>query len=109
LTNALARGQLALNVVDREVALAQRHHQLADRIAGGCGVRAGEGAEEGRALLEVVAELVTEDAEGAGGIAEPPSRLGGRELLDEVGAEGFVLAMQRAFGGEEEGGGPGFR
>jgi hypothetical protein len=36
-------------------------------------------------------------------------RLGGRELLDEVGAEGFVLAMERLFGGEEEGGGLGFR
>jgi len=29
-----ARGQFALNVVDREVALAQSHHLFADRIAG---------------------------------------------------------------------------
>jgi hypothetical protein len=56
-----------------------------------------------------VAKLVAQDAEGAGGIAETESRLGGREFLDEVGAEGFVLAMQRPFGGEKEGGGLGFR
>jgi hypothetical protein len=43
---AIARGQFVLNVVDREVPLAQGHHQFADRIAGGCGARTGEGAEE---------------------------------------------------------------
>jgi hypothetical protein len=32
-----ARGQFALNVVDREVALAQSHHLFADRIAGRSG------------------------------------------------------------------------
>ncbi len=69
---------------------------------------AGEGAEEGRALLGIVAELMTQDAEGAGRITEVPSRFDGRESFDEVGAEGFVLAMQRLFGGEEEGSGLGF-
>jgi hypothetical protein len=43
----LARGQFALNVVDREVALAQSHHLSADRIAGRSGVRTREGEEEG--------------------------------------------------------------
>jgi hypothetical protein len=105
----LPRGQFALDVVDREVALAQGHHPLADRIAGGRRVRTGEGAEEGGAFLGVVAELVAEDAEGAGRIAEAPRRLGGRELFDEVGAEGLVLAMQRPLGREEEGDGQGFR
>ena len=52
---------------------------------------------------------MAKDAEGAGGIAEPPSRLGGRELFDEVGAEGFILAMERPFGREEEGDGLRFR
>jgi hypothetical protein len=98
-----------LNVIDREVPFAHGHHQFADRIAGRCGVRAGQAAEEGRALLRVVAELMAQDAEGAGGIAEPPRRLGGRQLFDEVGAEGFVLAMERRFGGDEEGGSLGFR
>jgi len=98
-----------LNVVDRKVSFAQSHHQLADWIAGGCRVRAGEGAEKGRALLRVVAELMAEDAEGAGRVAEAPSRFDGRELLNEVGAEGFVLAMERLLGGKEEGGGLGFR
>jgi hypothetical protein len=72
-------------------------------------VSAGEGAEEGGALLRIVAELMTQDAEGAGRIAEAQGGFRRRELVDEVGAEGFVLAVQRLFGGKEEGGGLGFR
>jgi hypothetical protein len=47
---------------------------------------------------------MAQDAEGAGGIAEPPRRLGGRQLFDEVGAEGFVLAVGRVLGLEEDAG-----
>jgi hypothetical protein len=54
-------------------------------------------------------ELMTQDAERAGGITEAPSRFGGRESLDEVGAKGFVPAMERLLGREEESGGLGFR
>ncbi|MCP5112534.1 MAG: hypothetical protein GY953_17040 [bacterium] len=52
---------------------------------------------------------MTQDAEGAGGISEAASGFDGRELLDEVGTEGFVLAMQGIFRGKEEGGGLRFR
>jgi len=52
---------------------------------------------------------MTEDTETAWGVAEAPGRFGGRELLDELGAEGFELAMEGLFGGKEEGGGLGFR
>jgi hypothetical protein len=45
----------------------------------------------------------------AGRIIEAPDRLGAREPLDEVAAEGFLPAMQRPFGGEEKGGGLNFR
>jgi hypothetical protein len=56
-----------------------------------------------------MAELVAEHAETAGGITGASRRLDGRTLFDEVGTEGFVLAMKRPFGGEGEGGGLGFR
>jgi len=69
----------------------------------------GREREKGRALFRVVAELMTEDAEGAGRIVEAARRFGGRELLDEVGAEGFVLAMERLFGERKKAGGLGFR
>ena len=43
-------------------------------------------------------ELVTQDAERAWGVAEAGGGLLGGELLDEIGAEGFVLAVERALG-----------
>ena len=96
-------GQLASDVVDGEVPLAHGDDQVADAIAGGCGVRplAG-GREEGGPLGGVVAELMTEDAEGPRCVAEAASDLVGGELLDEVGAEGLVLSLERRFGGQEE-------
>ena len=54
-----------------------------------------------------MAELVAEDAEPAGGITEALGGLGRRELFDEVGAQGLVLALEGLLGGEEEGGGLG--
>jgi hypothetical protein len=50
-----------------------------------------------------MAELVAEDTESARGIAEAASDLVGGEVISEEGAEGFVLAMEGALGGEEEG------
>jgi hypothetical protein len=52
--------------------------------------------------LGIVAELMAEDAEGAGGVAEAASDVGGGLLIDEVSTEGFVLALQGELGGEEE-------
>ena len=49
-----------------------------------------------------MAELVAEDAEGPRGVAEAASDLVGGESLDEVGAEGLVLSLERRFGGQEE-------
>ncbi|MBM3749024.1 MAG: hypothetical protein FJW34_24925 [Acidobacteria bacterium] len=102
-------GEFLLNVVDREVALTQSDDQFPDRVAGGGSVGTGLGLEEGRAFGGVVAELMTQDTETAWGVAEATGRFGGREMLNEVGAESFVLAMERLFGGEEEGGGLGLR
>ena len=59
-------------------------------------------AEERGAFLRVVAELITQDAEGAWGIAEAAGDVGGGLFLDEVSTEGFVLALHGELRGEEE-------
>jgi hypothetical protein len=50
----------------------------------------------------VVAELIAEDAEGVGGVSEAAGDLGSGQFLDEEGAQGLVLTMERRFGAEEE-------
>jgi len=66
-------------------------------------VRSGLGMlEERRALMGVVAELVAENAERVGGVAEAAGDFGSGQFLDEEGAQGFVLAMKRRLGAEKE-------
>jgi hypothetical protein len=45
---------------------------------------------------------MTEDAKGPWSVAEAMSDLVGGLVLDEVSAEGLVLALLGRFGGEEE-------
>ena len=52
--------------------------------------------------MGIVAELIAEDAEGAGGVAEAAGNVGRGLLIDEEGTEGFVLALQRELGRKEE-------
>ncbi|MGA2120406.1 MAG: hypothetical protein ABSH56_37505, partial [Bryobacteraceae bacterium] len=52
--------------------------------------------------MRVVAELITQDPEGAGGIAEAAGDIGGGLVLDEVSTEGFILALHGELGGQEE-------
>ena len=61
-----------------------------------------DGLEETDLLIGVMAELVAEDAERTGRVAEAAGDLEGRKSFDEVGTEGFVLSVQRVFRGEEE-------
>jgi hypothetical protein len=61
-------------------------------------------AEEG-AFVGAVTELMAQDAERTWRIAETGGDLVGGELFDEIGAEGFVLAVQGVLGSEEEVGG----
>jgi hypothetical protein len=90
------QSQFALDVIDGEVLFAQGHGQLADAIAHRSPVGAGFGVlEEGGAFLGVVAEVVAENAQGVGGITEAAGDLGAGQFLDEEGAEGFVLAVER--------------
>ena len=52
----------------------------------------------GNYVRGVVAELMTEDAKSAQGVAETASDVAGGFLIDEVSAEGFVLALQGELG-----------
>ena len=59
-------------------------------------------AEEGGAFLRVVAELITQDAEGTRRVTEATGDVGRGLLLDEVSTEGFILALHGELRGEEE-------
>ena len=92
------------DVVDRVVALAQGDdlRPAAALVGLRLGALAGGGEEVGQAA---VSELVAEDMEGAGRVAEAAGGFGGRQLVDEEGAQGFVLALAgRAGLGEEAAG-----
>ena len=52
--------------------------------------------------MRVVAELITQNAEGAGRIAEAAGDVGGRLVLDEVSTQGFVLALHGELRRQEE-------
>ena len=52
--------------------------------------------------MRVVAKLIAQDAEGAGGVAEAAGDVGGRLVLDEVSTEGFILALHGELRGQEE-------
>jgi hypothetical protein len=95
--------QLALNIIDRQVLLSQSDGVLADAITsrGVLGTMLGS-LEESGALGGLMAELVTEDAESAWGVIEAAGDLGRRQLVQEVGAEGFVLALEWRFGRQKE-------
>ena len=93
----------AVNKYNREIALAHGHGQITDAVAGGRRLRSALWlAEEGRAFQGIVAELMAEDAEGAGGVTETTGDFSRRLVIDEEGTERFVLALQGELGGEEE-------
>ena len=96
-------GELALDVVDGQVLLAQGDGAFADEIARRRlpRPRARRG-EEGFAFVGIATKLVTEDAKGAGGIGEAAGDLSGRKLVDEISAEGFVLSLGGRLGSREE-------
>ena len=61
-----------------------------------------ERLKETGALGGIVAELVAEDAEGPGGVAEAMRHDVGGGALDEKAAQRFVLPLKRGVGGEKE-------
>jgi hypothetical protein len=58
--------------------------------------------EKGSAFGGRVTELVTEHPEGSWGVSEVSGHLDRGSCLNEVGAEGLVLAVEWVFGSEEE-------
>ena len=64
-------GKFALDIVDREVAFPQGDDEFPDAIAGrGIPWSVLHDLEEAGAFVGIVAELVAENAEGAGRVAE---------------------------------------
>ena len=55
-------------------------------------------AEEGSALMGIVAELMAEDAEGARGVTEAAGDVGRWLIVDEEGADGLILALHGELG-----------
>jgi hypothetical protein len=83
------------------VLLAQPHDEVAGRRLLGLGLRsAARGQEEDGS--RIATEVMTEDMESAGGVTEGGGGLMGRAALQEVGAEGLVLALFGGGGLEEE-------
>jgi hypothetical protein len=58
--------------------------------------------EEAFALAGIVPELMAEHAKGARGISKVPGDLDRGPPLDEVGPQGFILAVEGLFGGQKE-------
>ncbi len=85
-------GQVAADVVDREVLLSQGGDPIAEGIGLGSSLGPlGRGEEE--VASRILAELMDQDAEASWGIAEAVGSLITGQSLDELGAERFVLAM----------------
>ena len=89
------------DLIDRIVALAQRHDLLEGAALFGLLARAWmRGGEELRQLS--AAEGVAQNAEGARRVAEAPGRFGRSHPFDEEGSHGLVLALSRGRGLDEE-------
>ena len=94
-------GQVAADVVDREVLLAKGNDPIAEGIGFGCAEGPfGRGAEE--VASGILAKLMDEDAEASRGIAEAASGLVAGQSVDEIGTECLVLAMGGVGGFEED-------
>ncbi len=90
-----------VDVVDGEVALAQRNHPGAHRVLARLGFRPVDALAE-EVAVHLVPEAPAEDAEGAGLVAEPEGHLGRRGALGKVGAQRLVLALAGRGGVQEE-------
>jgi hypothetical protein len=89
------------DIIDGEILLSQRNDLVPDTV----GLRRGlrpllRGKEEG--TIWMLTELIGQDTEASRGIPEAAGDLSRREILDEVGPEGFVLTMSGIRGFEKE-------
>ena len=92
----------AFDVVDGEVLLAHPQDQFADGVFLGLGMRAVLEFTEEVGLG--AAEMMTQDAKGAWGVAKAAGDVSRGKTFDEVGTEGLVLALGGGGGFEEEAG-----
>jgi hypothetical protein len=69
---------------------------------GGFGLGLGSGPAWAKEVERLAAELTTEHAEGSWGVAKEVGDLVGREVLDKISAQGFVLPLGGGLGFEEE-------
>ena len=100
------KGQLALverlaDFIDRVVLFTQLH----DELSGGGLFRLGLGAAargDEKDRIGLAAEVMTKDVEGVERVTEGARDLWGRPAFDEVGPQGFVLAVFGQAGFEEE-------
>ena len=100
---AVLVGQVAADVVDRQILLAQRDDPIAERIGFGRSLRSFGRAEE-EVAAGILAKLMDQDAEAPWGIAEAAGGLFTGQSLDEIGTKGLVLTMG-GVGGFKEGAG----
>jgi hypothetical protein len=54
------------------------------------------------AFIEIMPKFVAEDAKSPRGVAETMRDILGWLTIDEKGTQGFVLPVERLFGGQEE-------
>jgi hypothetical protein len=92
-----------VDIIDGEILLSQRD----DLVPNAIGFRRSlrpllRGKEEG--AIWILAELVSEDPEASRRIPEAACGFDRREIIDEVGPEGFVLAVSGISGFEKEAG-----
>ncbi len=95
-------GQIAADVIDREILFAQGDDAVAYGVGLGSGLGSFSRLEE-EVASGILAELVDEDSEAPWGVTEAmgaASALG--RQFDEEGAEGFVLTVCCVGGLEEE-------
>jgi hypothetical protein len=89
------------DIIDGEILLSQRDDLVPDTVSFRRSLRPLlRGKEEG--AIWMLAELVGEDTEASRRIPEAAGDFNRREIIDEVGPEGFVLAVSGISGFEKE-------
>jgi hypothetical protein len=89
------------DIIDGEILLSQCNDLVPERVSFRRSLRPLlRGKEEG--AIWMLAELMSEDTEASRRISEAAGDFGRREILDEVGPEGFILAVSGIRGFEKQ-------
>jgi hypothetical protein len=91
------------DIVNGVILLSQRNDLVPQTVSFRRGLRPLlRGKEEG--AIWMLAELVSQDTKASWGIPEAASNFDRRQIIDEVGPEGFILSVSGIFGFEKEAG-----